>query len=346
MNAARNPPGVPAVNGLVVAIDGPVASGKTSVGRAAARRLGLRFLDTGIMYRAVTWLALERNIAVANAAAVGALAQSCRLTLAHAAIDRIAPDGIAIDRIAPDRIAIDRIAPDRIAPDRIAPDRIAPDRIAPDRIAPDRIAPDRIAPDRIAPDRIPVDGIATHSVAADGIVADDIAGQASAAAGIAVDGRPLADAELRSPAVARNVSAVSAISAVRRALVRQQREIAAAGGIIMAGRDIGSVVLPNADVKLYIDADPATRARRRLLQTREQAAYPNPYTAPDAIPDYDDDYARTLADTVRRDRLDSGRADSPLAIAPGAIVINTGHIGLEQTVAAVVSAIMTATRRR
>ena len=288
MNADRNPPGAPTSNGLVVAIDGPVASGKTSVGRAAACRLGLRFLDTGIMYRAVTWLALERNIAVANAAAVGALAQSCRLTLAHAAIDRIAPD-------------------------------------------------------RIAPDRIPVDDIATHSVAA-----DDIAGQASAAAaGIAVDGRPLADAELRSPAVARNVSAVSAISAVRRALVRQQREIAAAGGIIMAGRDIGSVVLPNADVKLYIDADPATRARRRLLQTREQAACSNPSsdTALDALPDHDD-YARTLADTVRRDRLDSGRADSPLAIAPGAIVINTDHIGLEQTVAAVVSAIMTATRRR
>ena len=290
-NTDRNHPGATAVNGLVVAIDGPVASGKTSVGRAAARRLGLRFLDTGIMYRAVTWLALERNIAVANAAAVGALAQSCRLTLAHAAIDRIAPDVIAIDRI-------------------------------------------------------PVDGIAIHSVAADSIAAEDIPGQdIAAAAGIAVDGRPLADAELRSPAVARNVSAVSAISAVRRALVRQQREIAAAGGIIMAGRDVGSVVLPNADVKLYIDAAPATRARRRLLQTREQAANPNPDTTPDALPDHDD-YARTLADTIRRDRLDSGRADSPLAIATGAIVINTDHIGLEQTVAAVVSAIMTATRRR
>ena len=284
MNADRNPPGAPAANGLVVAIDGPVASGKTTVGRAAAQQLGLRFLDTGIMYRAVTWLALERNIAVANAAAVGALAQSCRLTLADTAVDRIAPDGI------------------------------------------------------------PVDDIATHSVAADSIAAEDIPGQdIAAAAGIAVDGRPLADAELRSPAVARNVSAVSAISAVRRALVRQQREIAAAGGIIMAGRDIGSVVLPNADVKLYIDADPATRARRRLLQTREQVAYPNPDTAPDALPDYDDDYARTLADTVRRDRLDSGRSDSPLSIAPGAIVINTDHIGLEQTVAAVVSAITKAT---
>ena len=268
-NTDRNHPGAPTVNGAVVAIDGPVASGKTSVGRAAARRLGLRFLDTGIMYRAVTWLALERNIPVANAAAVGALAQSCRLTLAHAAID----------------------------------------------------------------------GIATHSVATDSVAAEDIAGQSSAADGIAVDGRPLADAELRSPAVARNVSAVSAISAVRRALVRQQREIAAAGGIIMAGRDIGSVVLPNAHVKLYIDADPATRARRRLLQTREQAANP------DALSDHDD-YAQTLADTIRRDRLDSGRADSPLAIAPGAIVINTDHIGLEQTVAAVVSAVMTATRRR
>ena len=111
------------------------------------------------------------------------------------------------------------------------------------------------------------------------------------------------------------MSAVSAISAVRRALVRQQREIAAAGGIIMAGRDIGSVVLPNADVKLYIDAAPATRARRRLLQTREQAANPNPDTTSDATP-YHDDYARTLADTVRRDRAGQRAGRLPLGHCP------------------------------
>jgi cytidylate kinase len=227
----------------VVAIDGPVASGKSSVGRAAAAELGLRFLDTGIMYRAVTWLALHRGVAVLDSEAVGALAGDCKITLgndrqwsAHASTDW--DPSVASD------IVIDGHAP----------------------------------------------GPGLWSAEVDG-----------------------------------NVSAVSAVPRVRRELVRWQRAIGDGGGIIMAGRDIGSVVLPDADVKLYIDASPEERARRRYAQQVQ--------TSPET------EYEQVLADTRRRDALDTQRADSPLVVATGAIVIATDELDREQAVATVVEKI-------
>ena len=214
-----------------MAIDGPVASGKSSVGKAAADVLGLRFLDTGVMYRAVTWLALHRDVPIADSLAIGSLAEGCQI---------------------------------------------------------------------------------------------DVAADAPGTAAISIDGHQLGDA-LVSDAVNRNVSAVAAVSAVRAALVRQQRAIAAAGGIVMVGRDIGSVVLPGATVKLYIDASAEERARRRFEQMRESSVSIN--------------YEQVLEDTLRRDGLDMGRADSPLTVAAGATVIKTDGISLEETIAAVVAAI-------
>ena len=216
---------------LVVAIDGPVASGKSSVGRAAADALGLRFLDTGVMYRAVTWLALHHHVAITDAWALGNLAEGCQI---------------------------------------------------------------------------------------------DVVADSQGSPAIVIDGHQPGDA-LVSDEVNRNVSAVSAVSAVRTALVRQQRDIAAAGGIVVVGRDIGSVVLPCATVKLYIDASVEERARRRFEQMEEPCGATN--------------YEQVLADTLRRDELDMGREDSPLMVADGATVIQTDGIGLEETIAAVVAAI-------
>ena len=216
---------------LVVAIDGPVASGKSSVGRAAADALGLRFLDTGVMYRAVTWLALHRHVAITDAWALGNLAEGCQI---------------------------------------------------------------------------------------------DVVADSQGSPAIVIDGHQPGDA-LVSDEVNRNVSAVSAVSAVRTALVRQQRDIAAAGGIVVVGRDIGSVVLPCATVKLYIDASAEERARRRFEQMEEPCGATN--------------HEQVLADTLRRDELDMGREDSPLMVADGATVIQTDGIGLEETIAAVVAAI-------
>ena len=218
----------------VVAIDGPVASGKTSVGRVAAKQLGLRFLDTGIMYRALTWLALRCGKPVDHSESIGRLAENCSISLADN-------------------------------------------------------------------------------------------GQASV---ILVNGHSLSVDDLTSEEINRNVSAVAAGSEARRALVNQQRAIAEGGGIVMVGRDIGSVVLPDADVKLYLEASPEERTRRRLRQQQE---------AGDVI-----DYQQALADTNRRDRLDSQRADSPLKVPDGAIVIDTERLDFSESVAAVASQIRAA----
>lgn len=114
---------------------------------------------------------------------------------------------------------------------------------------------------------------------------------------------------IRAPDVERNVSAVSAHGAVREALLQRQREVAARGGVIMAGRDIGTVVLPDADLKLYLGASPAVRARRRQAdEARRGLARP---------------FDTVLSDILRRDDIDTHRAISPLRVADDALIIET-----------------------
>lgn len=123
---------------------------------------------------------------------------------------------------------------------------------------------------------------------------------------------------LRTPEVEANVSLVSRVPGVRAALVRIQRDLAAAGRVVMAGRDIGSVVLPDADLKVYLDASRDVRARRRADQMRAggEAA----------------DIDAIRAELERRDGIDSSREVSPLTAAPGAVIINTDHLTIEQAV--------------
>ncbi len=256
-----------------VAIDGPAASGKSTVGRAAAQRLGLRFLDTGIMYRAVTWLALRRNVDVDDAAAVAELARHYPITISTSGTSGIgggSGDGIR-------------------------------------------------------------NGGSSGGAAAD-------------ADGLSIGGH-IPGGALWDAAVDAAVSAVSAAPGVRAELVRQQRAIGKQGGIIMAGRDIGSVVLPDAEAKLYITASAAERARRRLAQQRavpantDAVAHTGTGSESGSGPILAPDFCQVLADTRRRDALDSGRAHSPLTVADGATVINTDGLDLEQSVAAVLDAV-------
>ena len=213
----------------VIAIDGETAAGKTAVGRELARRLGCPFLDTGIMYRAITWLALRRDVAMEDEPALGLLAQGAVLSLPAQEVD-----------------------------------------------------------------------LATDAV-------------------ILLDGQPLGG-ELRAPEIDAHVSVVSAVPAVRRELVRQQRQIAAnaAGCIVMVGRDIGTVVLPDADLKVYMTASPEVRARRRHADLLAQ--------------DHAADLSQVLQDTLRRDRIDSQRQDSPLARAGDALLLCTDHLTIDQAV--------------
>lgn len=139
---------------------------------------------------------------------------------------------------------------------------------------------------------------------------------------VRVDGQD-ATPHLRTPEVEAGVSLVSKVPAVRRELVRIQRQLAQSGPIVMAGRDIGTDVLPDADLKVYLDASREERARRR----QKQSALKGPAPSLDSV----------LADLERRDAIDSGRQVSPLRRAADAVVINTDNLSLEEVVEKVLS---------
>lgn len=219
--------------GLVVALDGPASSGKSSVGAAAAKELGYRFCDTGLLYRAVTWLALHRGVLANDASALVALVNE---------IDLVDGGDGRLSRVA-------------------------------------------------------VDGVDRTEV-------------------------------VHGPQVDVAVSAISGIAELRLALLTRQRRLASDGRIVMAGRDIGSVVLPDADLKLYLDASVDERARRRA---EERGIEPGT-----------DDAAEIAAELERRDRLDSSRPIAPLRVAPDAVVIRTDGNAFEDTVRLVVEAIRNA----
>jgi cytidylate kinase len=224
------------MDGLVVALDGPGSSGKSSVGAAAAREVGYRFCDTGLLYRAVTWLAEERGVSVDD------------------------PEGL-VDLVDDVELAVD-------------------------------------VGGRLS--RVRVDGV-DHT------------------------------GDVHGPAVEAAVSAVSAVPEVRAALLSRQRDLAANGGIVMAGRDIGTVVLPDADLKIYLDASVEERARRRAGQRGLDP------TGTEGI--------AILEALRRRDRLDTTRAVAPLRIADDARIITTDGNEFEDTVEAVVGAIRDAEAR-
>ncbi|WP_240771478.1 (d)CMP kinase [Nocardioides sp. GY 10113] len=209
--------------GVVVAVDGTSGSGKSSTCRAVADRLGLRYLDTGAMYRAVTWWMLQHGVDVHDAEAVAARAADPRLV---SGTDPLAPT----------------------------------------------------------------------------IVVDDVD----------------VSIEIRSDAVNAAVSPVSAVPAVRERLVALQRSLIGAGRIVVEGRDIASVVWPQAQVKVYLTADPAARAARRAAENGGA------------------DVGATEASLLARDAIDSGRAVAPLTRVHGAIHIDSTHQTLEQVVDLVV----------
>ena len=215
-----------------IAIDGPAASGKSTVGKLVADRLGYLYFDTGVMYRAVTWASLERGIPISDEVAVTRLAQELHIDVTRPTVD----DG------------------------------------------------------------------RQYTVLVDGV---DVTW------------------EIRRPQVDAEVSPVSAYPGVRAALTAQQRRIGAAGRVVMVGRDIGTVVMPDADLKVYLDAAVEERARRRYCEILARGG--------------EADYEAVLRGMAQRDAIDSSRATAPLRPAPDAVVIDTTRMSIEEVVEAIMA---------
>ncbi len=212
---------------LVIAIDGPAASGKSTTARLVAEALGYVHVDTGAMYRAVTLKVLRAGMEPADAEGIGRL-----LADTHVALRR--------------------------------------------------------------------DGSRTHVI---------------------LDGEDVTE-EIRTPDVTRSVSMVARHRAVREAMVREQRRMGSEGGIVLEGRDIGTVVFPDADFKFFMVAGIEARARRRGEELRARGIVPD---------------AGGLVEEIReRDRLDSTREESPLRKAEDAIEIDTSDLTIEEQVRVVV----------
>jgi cytidylate kinase len=215
---------------LVVAIDGPSSSGKSTVGGEVAQRLGYRFCDTGLLYRAVAWLAVERGVS---------------------------PDDV--DGLVPLASEVELTADER--------------------------------------------GRLLFVRAAGRDVTDEVCG----------------------PDVDRVVSDYAKVPELREALVARQRDLAAKPGIIMVGRDIGTVILPDADLKIFLLASPEERARRRAIQR--------------SLDESGAEAQAILADMRRRDAIDSRRTAAPLRPAEDALRLDTDGRTFDETVDAVLAAV-------
>jgi cytidylate kinase len=209
----------------IIALDGPAASGKSTLGLRLADSLGYLFFDTGIMYRAITWIALQRQLDLRDESTVTELAQTAQIDIRPPS----KKDGRACDVV---------------------------------------------------------------------IAEKDVTW------------------EMRDGNVDANVSVVSAYAGVRQALSEQQRRIGLRGRVVMVGRDIGTVVLPEADIKIYLDASAEERAKRRydeLIARGEKS-----------------DYDEILRKVIERDHIDSTRAVAPLRPADDAIIIDSDKMDADQ----------------
>ena len=212
---------------MIIALDGPSGAGKSTIAKLTAARLGFSCLDTGAMYRCIAWWALNHDIALDDAEALGAVAEQKEIAFG-------------------------------------------------------------IEPGNPAPKQVFIDGIDVTSA-------------------------------IRTAEIDRSVSAASSIPAVRAALVEQQRRIGNAGNYVVEGRDIGTTVFPNAEVKVFMTASAEERARRRVKQNLERGVG-------------DTDFDSVLADINRRDELDSNRGTSPLRAADDAVMLDTSDMSIEEVI--------------
>jgi len=213
-------------NGLIIAIDGPAAVGKSTMGKLIARELGYTYIDTGAIYRAITWKVLKNNFNINN-------------------------ENIISDLVSDTCITIERTNTNKLE---------------------------------------------NYNC-------------------IFVDGEDVTE-EIRDPNIDRNVSQIARLPKIRKQLIYLQRKLAEKGNIVMEGRDIGSVILPQADIKLYFTASEEERIKRRYTELKDKG--------------YSVDYEEVKKQIVQRDEIDSKRKYAPLIKAEDAIVIDSTEKSIEE----------------
>ncbi|VBB07962.1 cytidylate kinase [Lucifera butyrica] len=213
---------------LIIAIDGPAGAGKSTVAQIVARRLNYVYIDTGAMYRAVTWLTNQEKIPLEDAAKVSEMAYHMNLELLY----------------------------------------------------------------REGKTTVRVNGLDVTQ-------------------------------EIRTPAVSRLVPGIAQIAGVREAMLKVQREMAGRGGVVMDGRDIGTYVLPNADIKIFLTASVAVRAKRRWQELNNRG--------------FTMELAQIEAEISARDKADCERDIAPLCQAPDAILVDTTDLTIEGAVTAILN---------
>lgn len=211
---------------LIIAIDGPAGSGKSTISRLVAERLGYLYINTGAMYRAVTWKALQEGVDLEDEEALARLAKRCKISFRDNG-SRVILDGSDVSK------------------------------------------------------------------------------------------------EIRFPEVDRNISTVVKFPKVREIMVEQQKFLGQKGGVVSEGRDITTVVFPNAHIKIYLDASLAERAKRRYKELKEKG--------------HDLDLAEVEKDTARRDAADKNREHGPLRIAPDALILDTTDMTIDRVVDRIVN---------
>lgn len=214
-----------------IAIDGPAGAGKSTVAKGVAQSLKYTYVDTGAMYRAITFLALKQNIDLADTAALSEIAEKADILI------------------------------------------------------------------------------------------NDFHNKTD----IIINGENVTE-KIREPIVTQNVSQVSSVQEVRSQLLKIQRSMAANGGVVMEGRDIGTVVLPKADFKFYITASPSIRARRRAKDLE--------------IMGYNIDLEKLIKEIELRDHMDSTRKINPLRVAEDAVIIDCSHINAQEVIDLIVNKVL------
>lgn len=207
----------------VIAIDGPAGAGKSTVAKALAKELGLRYLDTGAMYRALALKGKNTGLTVADGEAIAKIGETTEISFGSGDPQRVLCDGIDVT------------------------------------------------------------------------------------------------AEIRTPEISEMASAISANSSVRRVLVARQKSLVAQGGVVLEGRDVTTVVAPDADVKVFLTASLEERARRRALELEQKGMSAQ--------------YEQVRREVDSRDHRDIHREDSPLTVAPDAQIVESGGLPVEQVVA-------------